>query len=87
MKQYIREQADILSHILEHSDFDVLSSIKNKHQITIAASGTSKNAALVVKAALAKANIQMNVEPPFSITTLFTFVRDFRFSHSNFSYR
>lgn len=64
MKQYIREQADILSHILEHSDFDVLSSIKNKHQITIAASGTSKNAALVVKAALAKANIQMNVEPP-----------------------
>lgn len=67
MKQYIREQADILSHILEHSDFDVLSSIKNKHQITIAASGTSKNAALVVKAALTKANIQMNVETPFQL--------------------
>ena len=67
MKQYIREQADILSHILEHSDFDVLSyTIKNKHQITIAASGTSKNAALVVKAALTKANIQMNVETPFN---------------------
>lgn len=67
MKQYILQQKDVLAHILSNSDLSHLKSYTNIHQITIAASGSSHNAAIVVKSSLAQANLQINVETPFQL--------------------
>lgn len=67
MKKYIREQKDILTKILSNRESVDSITLQNIHHITIAASGTSRNAALVVKSALSQANIQIDIDTPFQL--------------------
>ncbi|WP_187117110.1 SIS domain-containing protein [Candidatus Stoquefichus massiliensis] len=67
MKQYILQQKDVLSHILTNSDLSILKDIVHIHRITIAASGSSHNAAQVIQSSFAKAHLQINIETPFQL--------------------
>lgn len=51
MKQYILDQKDVLPSLIENRTcYEVLNNIKQVQKIVIAASGSSKNVAMVVQA-------------------------------------
>lgn len=67
MKQYILEQKDILPSLVENrSCYRKLKKYSHVHRIVIAASGSSKNVAMVVQALLAK-DIEIIVDTPFQL--------------------
>ena len=65
MKQYILDQKDVLPSLIENRTcYEVLNNIKQVQKIVSAASGSSKNVAMVVQALLSK-DIEIVVDTPF----------------------
>lgn len=67
MKQYILDQKDVLPSLIENRTcYEVLNNFKQVQKIVIAASGSSKNVAMVVQALLSK-DIEIVVDTPFQL--------------------
>lgn len=67
MKQYILDQKNVLPSLIENRTcYEVLNNFKQVQKIVIAASGSSKNVAMVVQALLSK-DIEIVVDTPFQL--------------------
>lgn len=67
MKQYILDQKNVLPSLIENRTcYEVLKNLKQVQKIVIAASGSSKNVAMVVQALLSK-DIEIVVDTPFQL--------------------
>lgn len=67
MKQYILDQKNVLPSLIENRTcYEVFNNFKQVQKIVIAASGSSKNVAMVVQALLSK-DIEIVVDTPFQL--------------------
>ena len=67
MKQYILDQKNVLPSLIKNRTcYEVLNNLKQVQKIVIAASGSSKNVAMVVQALLSK-DVEVIVDTPFQL--------------------